>query len=205
MRPILTFALLGSFALGYSAHSATYLGTSGPSEQPPTASGPSAYDDSEAGTRAATARQKPDAPAEKPAAQPTAETPPPAEQPHTGAQGAVDQAAKEATDGAAAPPPSEAQPAAGGSGEQKGAANFDVKNNFRNICSFCHADYGRKAGRGPQLMNSPRSDQFLFDRIKHGLTGRMPGFGSTYSDAQIQQFVKFIRGLKPGQDPQNPA
>ena len=80
-----------------------------------------------------------------------------------------------------------------------------MKNNFRNICSFCHADYGRKAGRGPQLMDSPRSDEFLFDRIKHGVTGRMPGFGGTFSDAQINQIVRFIRSLKPGEVPQNPT
>jgi mono/diheme cytochrome c family protein len=86
-----------------------------------------------------------------------------------------------------------------------GGKSFDVKNTFRNVCSFCHADYGRKASKGPQLMNSERSDEFLFDRIKHGLAGRMPGFGETFTDDQIQQIVKFIRALKPGEVPGDPA
>lgn len=81
---------------------------------------------------------------------------------------------------------------------------FDVKNNFRNICGFCHADYGRKAGKGPQLMNSERTDEYLFNRIKNGLPSRMAAFGSVYSDEQIHLFVKFIRSLKEGEEPQNP-
>jgi mono/diheme cytochrome c family protein len=78
---------------------------------------------------------------------------------------------------------------------------FDVKNTFRNICGFCHEDYGRKAGKGPQLMNSQKTDQELFNRIKNGLAGRMAAFGSSYSDEQIQQIVLFIRNLKPDQTP----
>jgi mono/diheme cytochrome c family protein len=82
--------------------------------------------------------------------------------------------------------------------------DFDVKSAFRNICGFCHADYGRHASKGPQLMNSERSDEFLFNRIKTGLPGRMAAFGSIYSDEQIHTIVKFIRSLKPGVEPQNP-
>lgn len=82
--------------------------------------------------------------------------------------------------------------------------SFDVKNLFRNVCGFCHEDYGRHTGKGPQLMNSERSDQFLFDRIKNGLPGRMAAFGSIFTDDQIHQIVKFIRSLKPDQEPQNP-
>ena len=82
--------------------------------------------------------------------------------------------------------------------------DFDVRSQFSNICGFCHENSGRKAGKGPQLMNSERSDQYLFDRIKKGLPGRMAGFGSIYTDDQIHQIVKFIRNLKPGEEPQNP-
>ncbi len=82
--------------------------------------------------------------------------------------------------------------------------HFDVKNNFRNICGFCHADYGRKAGKGPQLMNSERTDDFMFNRIKKGMPSRMAAFGSVYSDDDIHQIVKFIHNLKDGEEPQNP-
>ncbi|MEO6023205.1 MAG: cytochrome c [Burkholderiales bacterium] len=81
---------------------------------------------------------------------------------------------------------------------------FDVGSNFRNVCGFCHEDYGRHAGKGPQLMNSERTDQYLFDRIKKGLPGRMAAFGSVYSDDQIGLIVKFIRNLKAGEEPKNP-
>lgn len=88
--------------------------------------------------------------------------------------------------------------------EAKPAKPLDVKNHFRNICGFCHEDYGRHTGKGPQLMNSERTDDYLFNRIKNGLPGRMAAFGSVYSDDQIRQIVKFIRSLKPGEEPQNP-
>lgn len=84
-------------------------------------------------------------------------------------------------------------------------SGFDVKSTFRNVCGFCHEDYGRHAGKGPQLMNSERTDDFLSNRIKHGLPGRMPGFGTTFSEEQVQQIVKFIRALKAGEEPKNPA
>jgi len=85
------------------------------------------------------------------------------------------------------------------------AKPFDVKSTFRNICGFCHEDYGRHAGKGPQLMNSERTDDFLFNRIKKGMPGRMAAFGSVFSDDQIHQIVKFIRNLKPDEEPQNPS
>jgi mono/diheme cytochrome c family protein len=81
---------------------------------------------------------------------------------------------------------------------------FDVKSTFRNICGFCHGDYGRHASKGPQLMNSERSDEYLFNRIKNGLPGRMAAFGSAFNDEQIGTIVVFIRSLKPDEDPQNP-
>jgi mono/diheme cytochrome c family protein len=53
-------------------------------------------------------------------------------------------------------------------------------------------------------MNSERSDEFLFNRIKNGMPGRMAAFGVAFSDDQIHLIVKFIRNLKPGEEPQNP-
>jgi cytochrome c553 len=82
---------------------------------------------------------------------------------------------------------------------------LDVKNTFRNICGFCHEDYGRHAGKGPQLMDNPNSDEFLFKRIKDGVPGRMAAFRGVFTDDQIRQIVKFIRTLKPGEESQNPS
>lgn len=94
---------------------------------------------------------------------------------------------------------------AGEGASPEAAKPLDVKNTFRNICGFCHEDYGRKAGKGPQLMDNPNSDELLFKRIKHGLPGRMAAFGGVFNDDQIHQIVKFIRSLKPGEEPRNPS
>jgi cytochrome c553 len=79
--------------------------------------------------------------------------------------------------------------------------SFNVKNTFRNICGFCHENYGRKAGKGPQLMDNPNSDEFLFNRIKNGKPGRMAAFGGNFTDDQIREMVVFMRALKPNVDP----
>jgi mono/diheme cytochrome c family protein len=99
----------------------------------------------------------------------------------------------------------DAQAAAAPSSSSGGSKPFDVKAQFRGVCGFCHEDYGRHAGKGPQLMNSERSDEFIFNRIKNGMPGRMAAFGSVYTDDQIRQIVKFIRTLKAGEEPKNPA
>lgn len=76
-------------------------------------------------------------------------------------------------------------------------APLDVQQLFATTCGWCHSDGGRAAGKGPQLMNSPHDDDFLRNRIKNGREGAMPAFGSTFSDAQIDDIIKYIRSLKP--------
>lgn len=73
------------------------------------------------------------------------------------------------------------------------AKDFDVKANFRNICAFCHQNYGHQEGKGPQLMNSAETDEELFNRIKNGKPGRMASFGVAFIDDKIWAIVKFIR------------
>ena len=74
---------------------------------------------------------------------------------------------------------------------------FNVEQLFAGTCGFCHADGGRAPGRGPQLMDTPRDDDFIRNRIKNGKEGAMPAFGAAFSDAQIDQIIKYIRALKP--------
>jgi mono/diheme cytochrome c family protein len=74
---------------------------------------------------------------------------------------------------------------------------FDPRSVFRNICGFCHEDGGRKAAKGPQLMDTQLTDQQVFDRIKFGKPGRMAAFGGAFTDDQIKQIVAYIRALKP--------
>jgi mono/diheme cytochrome c family protein len=89
--------------------------------------------------------------------------------------------------------PASAQPAATAPDDAK----FDVEQLFASSCGWCHSDGGRVAGKGPQLTNSPRSDDYLRNRIKIGKEGAMPAYGSAFSDAQIDAIVKYIRSLKP--------
>ena len=76
-------------------------------------------------------------------------------------------------------------------------APFDVEQLFASTCGWCHSDGGRAAGKGPQLMDSQRSDDYLRNRIKTGKQGAMPAFGEAFSDAQIDDIIKYIRALKP--------
>jgi mono/diheme cytochrome c family protein len=78
-----------------------------------------------------------------------------------------------------------------------GPSTIDVQALFASTCSFCHGDGGRAAGKGPQLMNTTRTDEFLRDRIKNGKEGAMPAFGQTLSDADVDAIIKYIRELKP--------
>ena len=84
------------------------------------------------------------------------------------------------------------------------AKPMDVKKAFSTICGYCHGDYGRKSSKAPQLMNSERSDEYLFNIIKNGKPGAMAAFSSAFTDDQIRQMVKFFRSLKPDEEPQNP-
>ena len=76
-------------------------------------------------------------------------------------------------------------------------STLDVDQLFATICGFCHAKGGRAVGKGPQLMNTARSDDFIRNRIKNGKEGAMPAFGKTFSDADIDRIIAYIRALKP--------
>ena len=78
-------------------------------------------------------------------------------------------------------------------------SKLNVSQLFASTCGWCHSDGGRAAGRGPQLMNTKRSNDFIRFRIQHGKEGAMPAFGSTFSDADINAIIKYIRALKPDQ------
>ena len=74
---------------------------------------------------------------------------------------------------------------------------FNVAQLFATTCGWCHSDGGRAAGKGPQLMDSKHDDEFMRNRIKNGKQGAMPAFGAVFSDAQIDEIIKYVRALKP--------
>jgi len=95
------------------------------------------------------------------------------------------------------------QSAAGQSAAGQSAAadatkpSVDVPQLFATTCGWCHADAGRSPGKGPQLMNTQRDDDYLRTRIKIGKEGAMPAFGSMLSDADIDAVIGYIHSLKP--------
>jgi mono/diheme cytochrome c family protein len=81
---------------------------------------------------------------------------------------------------------------------------------YLDLCATCHGHDGRGSWRAALFLVRPgklsdaavldrRSDQYLFDLIKHGGApiGRpgMPAFGSTLGDAEIVELVAYVRGL----------
>jgi mono/diheme cytochrome c family protein len=96
-------------------------------------------------------------------------------------------------------------PCAAFADEQKAPAKpFDAMKAHASICGYCHGDYGRAGGKAPQLMNSERTDEYLFNIIRNGKPGKMAAFSSAFTDDQIHQMVKFYRSLKPDEEPRNP-
>ena len=76
---------------------------------------------------------------------------------------------------------------------------LNVEQLFATTCGWCHSAGGRAAGKGPQLMDTKRDDDFLRIRIKNGKEGAMPAFGAVFNDAQIDEIIKYIRALKPSE------
>jgi mono/diheme cytochrome c family protein len=76
-------------------------------------------------------------------------------------------------------------------------STLDVKELFASNCGFCHSDGGRSAGRGPQLMDTQRDDEFIRYRIRSGKEGAMPAFGQMFSDSDIDAIIRYIRALRP--------
>jgi mono/diheme cytochrome c family protein len=81
---------------------------------------------------------------------------------------------------------------------------------YLGLCATCHGLDGRGSWRAALFLVRPgnladgerlgqRSDQYLFHIIKHGGSpiGRpgMPAFGATISDAEIEELVRYVRGL----------
>jgi mono/diheme cytochrome c family protein len=81
---------------------------------------------------------------------------------------------------------------------------------YLGLCSTCHGVDGRGSWRAALFLIRPgnladggavgrRSDEYLFDIIKHGGApiGRpgMPGFGAALGDADIKELVRYVRGL----------
>ena len=73
----------------------------------------------------------------------------------------------------------------------------DVARFFATACGWCHQGGGREGGRGPALMGSKRSDEYIANRIATGKLGKMPAYGQSLTMEQIEAIIHYIRNLKP--------
>jgi len=102
----------------------------------------------------------------------------------------------------AAPAQQAEKPAPGPGGRTEAPAaeaspnDIDGQQMFATLCGFCHQDGGRKAGKAPKLAGSPRTDDYLIERIKKGKPGTMPAFGKVFSEGQMYAILAYIRGLE---------
>ena len=72
---------------------------------------------------------------------------------------------------------------------------IEVKKLFAAQCGWCHAEYGMKPGKAPQLAGTQMTEKQVHDRIRDGKTDAM-GFRRTLTEEQLQAFTTYIKGLK---------
>ena len=80
------------------------------------------------------------------------------------------------------------------------AANVDAqaeqgRSLFARNCAHCHGDDAR-GDEGPTLYNLAMSDARIAKRIKDGIKGEMPKFGSKLNDTDIAALTAYLRTLK---------
>lgn len=110
-----------------------------------------------------------------------------------GASGAV-RADDAATPAAGAGQDTQA-PAAAGAEKSK----VDPRTIFATNCSWCHGNFGLKAGKGgPKLAGTTMTADQVRARITKGKSGAMPAYEKTLTTDQIDVLVEYIKGL---QDP----
>jgi mono/diheme cytochrome c family protein len=66
---------------------------------------------------------------------------------------------------------------------------------FERNCAHCHGEDAR-GDEGPSLHNLKLSDARIANRIKDGVKGEMPRFGSKLSDEEITALTAYLRSLK---------
>jgi mono/diheme cytochrome c family protein len=76
----------------------------------------------------------------------------------------------------------------GGQGEQG-------RSLFARNCAHCHGDDAR-GDEGPTLYDLAMSDARIAKRIKEGIKGEMPKFGSKLNDMDIGAVIAYLRTLK---------
>ena len=79
--------------------------------------------------------------------------------------------------------------------EAQEAEQKDAKKLFANSCSWCHGNFGMKAGKGgPKLAGTSLDETGVYNTIIKG-QGAMPSFKNTLKDEEIKMLAKYIKSL----------
>lgn len=75
------------------------------------------------------------------------------------------------------------------------AEQQDAKKLFANSCSWCHGNFGMKAGKGgPKLAGITQDEEAIYNTLIKG-QGAMPSFKNTLKPEQIRLLARYIKSL----------
>lgn len=66
---------------------------------------------------------------------------------------------------------------------------------YAQSCASCHGASGQ-GNIGPSLQHTNQSPAQITQKVKYGINGAMPAFGSKYSDQDIAAITAYVRSLK---------
>jgi mono/diheme cytochrome c family protein len=71
----------------------------------------------------------------------------------------------------------------------------DPKKLFANSCSWCHGNFGMKAGKGgPKLAGIAKDEEAIYNTLIKG-QGAMPSFKNTLKPDEIRLLARYIKSL----------
>lgn len=72
-----------------------------------------------------------------------------------------------------------------------------VRKMFATNCSWCHGDFGKKAGKGgPKLAGTEMTEKQIHDRIFNGAPGgAMPSYKKMLTGEEINALATYIKSL----------
>ncbi len=77
----------------------------------------------------------------------------------------------------------------------------DSRKIFASNCSWCHGNFGKKAGKGgPKLAGTAKDEEQVFQTILKGQNA-MPSFKKTLSEEKIRALAKYIKSLPADEEP----
>ena len=79
----------------------------------------------------------------------------------------------------------------------------DARKIFASNCSWCHGNFGKKAGKGgPKLAGTAKDEEQVFQTILKGQNA-MPSFKATLTEDKIRALARYIKSL-PADEPAPP-